>query len=555
MSKQVKKQPPVRPVTTKALQLSMLERWNVKLKSKQKVILYISLGLSLLFSIFLFDVKVSEMNDDSMYIEGGFTFVQNIHQTASAVAQLYPLLLSVPIRFFGVNLILLKSLSVVFMLIHLLFFYLAFKDRLPMVILVPVVLIVAVNSQIQTYASLTFTEALFMALQGIFVYYFFNVLDKTEGNNSLKSTWYYWLILAFWVFMMSFCKNLGVITIVIVAVALLLQKRFWHLLYAMVAIILIRIPTEEFKKWLWNMDQLAFQTSLFRQIDPYNASKGMETNAGLVTRFFTNIDLYVAKRLYQIFGFVSSESTATSGFWIFFTVVLFFIALIYCFKNKNNYVMLAIIYSTAMMAATFIVQQVQWDQLRYILIYIPFILTIFFYAIYSMVIKRSSFTQLIYVIFAGIFLFSSVITSTGKVVKNFATLKKNMSGDIYYGYSEDWANLLKMSAYCADSLPPTAFVASRKAPMSFIYGHGKKFYPVYTWFSQDPDTVLSVFKKEHVTHVIAASLRRNPKKIDGQIITTVHGLLQTIAKKYPEKLVQVKQIGETEPAYLFEIKY
>ena len=495
------------------------------------------------------------MNDDSMYIEGGFTFVQNIHQTASAVAQLYPLLLSIPIRFFGVNLILLKSLSVVFMLIHLLFFYLAFKDRMPMVILVPVVLIVAINSQIQTYASLTFTEALFMALQGIFVYYFFKVMDKTEGNNSLKNTWYYWLILAFWVFLMSFCKNLGIVTIAVVAVALLLQKRFWHLLYAMVAILLLRIPTEELKKWLWHMDQLAFQTSLFRQKDPYNASNGMETNAGLVTRFFTNIDLYVAKRLYQIFGFVSIESTATSGFWIFFTVVLFFIALIYCLKNKNNYILLAIIYSTAMMAATFIVQQVQWDQLRYILIYIPFILSIFFYAIYSMVIKKSSFTQLIYVIFASVFFFSTLFTSTGKAVKNFSTLKKNMSGDIYYGYSEDWANLLKMSAYCADSLPPTAYVASRKAPMSFIYSHGKQFYPVYTWFSQDPDTVLNTFKNAHVTHIIAASLRRNPKKIDGQIITTMHGLLQTIAKKYPEKLIQVKQVGETEPAYLFEIKY
>ena len=91
--------------------------------------------------------------------------------------------------------------------------------------------------------------------------------------------------------------------------------------------------------------------------------------------------------------------------------------------------------------------------------------------------------------------------------------------------------------------------------MSFIYGHGKKFYPIYSVFSQDPDTILQHFKKEHVTHVILGSLRRNPKKADGQFITTMHSLLQPVAQKYPEKVVQVKQIGETEPAYLFELKY
>ena len=172
-----------------------------------------------------------------------------------------------------------------------------------------------------------------------------------------------------------------------------------------------------------------------------------------------------------------------------------------------------------------------------------------------MIAKSNSFTQLIYITFVSLFFFSSFISSAGKAAKNFPRLKKNLSGDIYYGYTEDWVNFLKMSAWCADSLPKDSYVASRKAPMSFVYAHGKRFYPVYTWFSQDADTVLSLFKKDHVTHIIAASLRRNPKKIDGQIITTMHGLLQTIATKYPEKIRMVKQIGETEPAYLYEIRY
>ena len=555
MAKPQKKQP-TRPASPKvAKQLTLLERWETKLAANQKTALFVSLGISLLFSVLLFDVKVSEMNDDSMYIEGGYTFSQDIHQLASANAQLYPLFLSLPIKFFGVNLILLKSISVLFMLFALMFVFLAFKDRAPMVVLLPVALIVAVNSYIQYYASLTFTEAMFMFLQGIFIYYFFYVMDKTKGNNSLKSTWYYWLILGFWVFLLTFCKNLAIASIGIIALSFLLQKRYLHALYSICGILLIRFPTEQLKRAVWNMDQFNFQASVLQQIDPYDASKGMETTSGFVTRFFDNTGLYIAKRLYQVLGFVSSESMATPGALIFITSLLFLLALIFIIKNKNNYLLFSLIYTLVMLGTTFIVLQKQWDQPRYVMIFLPFILLLFFYGIYSMVIKSSSFTQLIYIIFIGIFFFSSFIASSSKVIKNFSTLKRNMQGDIYYGYTDDWANFLKMSAYVADSLPPTAFAASRKAPMSFIYGHGKKFYPIYTRFSQDADTILTNFKEAHVTHVIMASLRRNPKKADGQVITTMHGLLQTIVQKYPEKIVQVKQIGETEPAYLFEIKY
>ena len=91
--------------------------------------------------------------------------------------------------------------------------------------------------------------------------------------------------------------------------------------------------------------------------------------------------------------------------------------------------------------------------------------------------------------------------------------------------------------------------------MSFIYAKGKKFYPVYNVFSTDPDTVLKTFNENKVTHIIVASLRRNPDKPDGQIINTVHRLLQPIAQKYPEKLVLVKTVGETEPSYLYKINY
>ncbi len=91
--------------------------------------------------------------------------------------------------------------------------------------------------------------------------------------------------------------------------------------------------------------------------------------------------------------------------------------------------------------------------------------------------------------------------------------------------------------------------------MSFIYANGKEFYPIYTVSSTNPDSVLMQLKGNGVTHVILASLRRNPTRNDGYIINTVHRMMQPIAEKYPAKLTLIKQIGESESSYLYKINY
>ena len=204
-----------------------------------------------------------------------------------------------------------------------------------------------------------------------------------------------------------------------------------------------------------------------------------------------------------------------------------------------------------MCAFTFVALQKSWDQYRLIMVFVPFILIIIFDTLFSSI--KNNFGQSIVLLFLAIILTSSTIHTIRKSSENYPTLIKNLGGDLYAGYTPDWINYLKLSTWCADSLPKESLVAARKAPMSFVYGHGKEFYPIYTVFSHDPDSVLNRFKNEKVEYVILASLRRNPAKNDGYIINTVHRLLQPVAQKYPSKLSLVKQIGETEPAYLYRI--
>jgi len=103
--------------------------------------------------------------------------------------------------------------------------------------------------------------------------------------------------------------------------------------------------------------------------------------------------------------------------------------------------------------------------------------------------------------------------------------------------------------------------------MSFIYGSGKRFFPVYKVYALDtatgysnPDSVLHYFKRNGVTHIILASLRRDPSKADGNIINTLHRMAEPIARKYPEKFTLVYQEpkledAQLEPAYLYKINY
>ena len=130
-----------------------------------------------------------------------------------------------------------------------------------------------------------------------------------------------------------------------------------------------------------------------------------------------------------------------------------------------------------------------------------------------------------------------------------------MAGDIYFGYTPDWENFLKMSRYCSDSLPDSSVVLSRKPAMSFLYGKGKKFTGQYIVTSDNADTVLTKWKSQKIQYIILANLRMNPKKNNGRIINTIHRMLGPVYQKYPQKVKLLKTIGEVEKCELYEISY
>jgi hypothetical protein len=182
------------------------------------------------------------------------------------------------------------------------------------------------------------------------------------------------------------------------------------------------------------------------------------------------------------------------------------------------------------------------------------------YLLFYNSVKKSGMGQGIYIVIVGIVSISLLMSSFKRGSENLPIVKKNLAGNIYYGYTPDWQNFLKCSEWCADSLPENTLVASRKAPMSFVYGKGKKFFPIYSVITRDtltqqsnPDSALAFFAAKGVTHIMLASLRINPKINSGDIINTVHNIAQPIMQKYPNKLKLIHTEGLSEQTYLFEI--
>jgi hypothetical protein len=222
--------------------------------------------------------------------------------------------------------------------------------------------------------------------------------------------------------------------------------------------------------------------------------------------------------------------------------------------KKNRYVFFSAIYFIVLCFGVFVGIQAANMQDRLIIVAIPLIFLLLYFGAYQLSM-RSSLAQGLFIIASLFMLVITIGRSTMIANENIPALKRNLSGDIYYGYTPDWQNFLKMSKYCADSLPEGAQVLSRKPNMSFLYGNGKKFVGQFWVTTTNPDSVQMEWKAKNIRYVMIPNIRQNPKKNNGKVINTIHRMIVPFYKKYPQKVKLVKTIGKAEKCELFEITY
>lgn len=533
------------------------------LKKKNMLLLILLLGVFL--SVINFNARISEAHDDSLYIEAGYRYVHefpNYYYTSNA--PMYPMFLALLTVIFGTNLVIFKIFSVLFFIAGAFIYYKALDKKVPEILKYFVLIFLCVNHLIIYYSSQTFSESFYILVQSIFFYFF---LEYNWGakpfTNDLKLDYKKWLMIGFMMMILTLAKNILIFGIAAIILFYVFKKDYRKALFAGVSFGIFKTLYEVIKSLIWGESAIQYssQMGILLNKDSYDASKGQEDFMGFVGRFTDNIGLYLGKRFYQILGFMSEDADKASYLLAFLVIGLTVYGLYRAIKDQQFVVAFLIFFAGTIAFGTFFVLQAKWDQSRFIMVHMPALLLGIFYGVYRF-LEKSSINQRIFIILIVIFSGSMLLSSTKRGLKNLPVVTKNLKGDIYYGYTPDWENYLKLSAWCADSLPQTSLVACRKAPMSFVYGKGKHFYPIYSVIARDtatnqsnPDSALAIFKRNKVSHIMIASIRLNPKMNTGEVINTIHFILSPIAQKYPQKLKLVKRFGEAESAELYEIMY
>ena len=547
-----------------------IEAWGEK---NNKRLLFLFLALSLFFSFMLFNARISEAHDDALYLEGGWRYVNefpNYFYTQNA--PLYVLFLGLLTKIFGFKLLLFKLFNVLFSFFAVFYFYKAFSKRIPFAVFIPVMIFVSCNHLIQYYASMTFTEAFYLFLQALFFYWFFKLHDALQvESNGIKHI-KLWLMVGLFTFLIATCKSVAIVAVPVLILYFLIEKQWKNAGLALGSYLVFKIPYELIVKLIWgSQNQFSGQSKILLLKDPYDKAAGNDDFAGFVGRFFDNCNLYLGKRFYELLGLreeytkpletqlQADKLQSEYKYLAFFVIIILAIALFQVIKQKNKPLLFFGLFTGAQLLLSFVILQARWDQPRIVLICMPIMLILMYYLFFNTV-KKSGMGQGIYLVIIGIISASVLMSSFKRGSENLPIVKKNLSGNIYYGYTPDWQNFLKCSQWCADSLPSNTLVASRKAPMRFVYGKGKKFFPIYSVIVKDsltqqsnPDSALAFFAAKGVTHIMVGSLRINPKINSGDVINTVHNIVQPIFQKYPDKLKLVHTEGASEQSYIFEI--
>ena len=535
-----------------------LEFWAENNDSK---LLIVFLCLSFLLSLLLFNARISEAHDDALYLEGGWRYVNefpNYFYTQNA--PLYVIFLGLLTKVFGFKLLLFKIVNIVFQFFAVYFFYKAFRKRIPYLVLIPIMFFVSANYLIQYYASMTFTEAFYLFLQSLFFYFFFKLYDALQINADGMKHKKQFLLVGLFAFLIATTKSVAIVSVPVLIIYFLFEKQFKNAGLALVSFLVFKIPYEIIVKVIWgSQNQFSGQSKILLLKDPYDKAAGNDDISGFIGRLFENSNLYLSKRFFQLLGFRDENSTEVYGLLAVVLIVSLLVALFYVFKTKQKALLFFGLFTGGQLLLSFIILQARWDQPRIVLICIPIMLMLLYYFFYQKV-KTSGMGQNIYLAVVVLISVSVLLSSFKRGTKNLPIVRKNLAGDIFYGYTPDWQNFLKCSKWCADSLSANTLVASRKAPMSFVYGNGKKFFPIYSVIKKDSltnqsnaDSALAFFNEKKVTHIMVGSLRINPTKNTGDVINTVHNIIQPIMEKYPNKLKIIHTEGVVEQSYVFEI--
>lgn len=537
-----------------SLNLTLLEKLDKYFEERQSLILWISIILTTLFGLLLFEPKVSIGGDDSMYINRAYNFIYK-GSFPTFQGPLYPIFLSSFIYVAGTKLILLKIISLLCYIGHQWFTFKLFRGFLSPFMMFVFFLLISTSAAILFYSSSTYNEVFYLFLQSIFLYHFSSSFLVRENDGfKLKRDYKNILISGFLLLLLTTTKNIGLVAAFAAIIYFLFVKNWKMSIAIAVSFVVFMIGFNIIKSSFWDVEeiQISGQLDALMTKVPYKTDSGKEDAYGFLMRLVENSSVYLGYHFRNIFG-LAYDSEINANIYLTVLIYALFIYGFFMAWRRSKFWLFIGVYTSTALGATFLLLQTFWLQERLIIVFTPLLLAFLLYALYLLFTEKLKKYSIVLICFCAIIIGANFMRDFIKIPGQMEVNVKYLSGDKYYGFPEDWIYYLKMTAWVSDNLPEDAYVACRKPGMAFVYSGGKDFYGIWKVPSKDPEVLYKKLKDAGVTHVIMASLRTDPDDPNARIINTVRRYLSSINDAYPGKLKLVHQIGDNWPTYLYEL--
>lgn len=427
------------------------------------------LGLTALDALLLFEFKVSEGGDDSSYIMRAFDLARSgTYPTYQGPA--YPFFLAPLVALFGIDIPVVKLSSYIGILGFSWIGYRSLHTRVPLIPLFLMMALCALSPILLYFASQTYSEAFYMMVQAGFLALSIKYLVDADRIDWKQAVF---LALMFW--LLANTRTIGYAALPVLWIHLALHKRWRDLGIATVSIFGVLLAWEGVKRSIWGADELQFasQGKTHLQKNAYDASEGNEDLAGLVVRAWENMEGYLSKHFLQFVGFQKPDDFSENAVVGLLIVSALLAVGVYAFK-KNKTVYFLALYTTVLLAGNFLGVHSNWDQVRLVIPYFPYIVLIVLSGVWLLAHhSRLKWVAPAFAVVSGLSLLL-VSSQLGRSIEaNGAEFRAGLSGNALEGYTPDWLNYVKMTQYAAEQVPDSVGIACRKAGISFIYGQRK----------------------------------------------------------------------------------
>jgi len=514
------------------------------------------LAIGLITSILSFDIKPSVDGDDTSYVLSAMKIVHSGQLPIGFRTPGYPIVLSLFIWMFGINLVMLKVSSLIFFLGTIISLFYVFRNRLQPIVLSSLLLLVAINPLMLKYSHQTFSEILFTLILVWTIHFIFLASEKKSVT---------FVIIAAFLTMTSFYVRIAGVTIAGVAVLFYVYQRQWKQL--LVYGVLCAALYSPLKIYEWTSGSVTFgQASVLMLKNPYNTTEGMETISGFMNRFINNIFNHANYQLPTAIGLpMPQELGAADGQFIpnvpaFLGVLISAILLVGCIapmisKRKSMLSFLGFFIITYVAFISVALQNI-FATPRMLIPIIPYLLIGTFEGFRTLGnrwVKRTD-TEAISVRAKTLIVFSIIGLTLANIVgtkqsidENYPILKANLGGNEFAGFTEDWANYLRASVWIKTQLPmQQTGIICRKPELFLLYAGNYEVYGAYKIDQTNPDSIVAKWKSLKMTYLLYDNF---------QWTSTLRRYVQPVAEKYPQMFEMVHQEGLQYPSYIFRLHY